>query len=49
MRPLFGCLNALWKLGLTEQELKTLGGVGADVPVFISGKLLGLKGWVICF
>ena len=38
-------LNALWKLGLTEPELKTLGGgLGADVPVFISGKATWAEG-----
>ena len=38
-------LNALWKLGLTEPELKTLGGrLGADVPVFVSGKATWAEG-----
>ena len=38
-------LNALWKLGLSEPELKTLGGgLGADVPVFISGKATWAEG-----
>ena len=38
-------LNALWQLGLTKAELISLGvRLGADVPVFISGKATWAEG-----